>query len=185
MKLLNRTFCPSITHESKEIHMKKLHSIAFYALTAPVITLGAGSLLAQPAADPNIDREQQSTQRAGQPGSQLGAERDNARDHSLMQNRGYLASAPANGMQSSDLIGAEVRTTGDEDVGPVDDLIIDENGQIVAIVVGVGGFLGLGEKKVAIGWDDVTMSGSNDEHELRIEATREELTSAPEFDIQE
>lgn len=61
------------------------------------------------------------------------------------------------------------------------DLIIDKDGQVVAVVVGVGGFLGMGEKNVAIPWDDVTKSGTAEEQELRIDATREELQSAPEF----
>ncbi len=70
-------------------------------------------------------------------------------------------------------------------MGSVSDLLIDENGQVVAIVVGVGGFLGMGEKNVAIGWDDVKTSGSADEQELRIDATREELSSAPAFEEQD
>lgn len=44
-------------------------------------------------------------------------------------------------MQASRLIGAEVKTSDAEEVGPLDDLIIDENGQVVAIVIGVGRFL--------------------------------------------
>jgi sporulation protein YlmC with PRC-barrel domain len=84
-------------------------------------------------------------------------------------------------MHASDLIGAKVKTTGGEDVGPVNDLIIDEKGQVAAIVVGVGGFLGMGQRDVAIGWDDVTRSGTADDLELRIDATREDLRSAPEF----
>ena len=98
-----------------------------------------------------------------------------------MQNRGYISSAPANGTQASNLIGAGVTTTGGENVGPVSDLIIDQHGQIVAIIVGVGGFLGMGEKDVAIGWDDVTRSGTSDEQELQIDVTREDLRPAPEF----
>lgn len=69
------------------------------------------------------------------------AERDKLRT----KNRGYMGSAPANGMQASNLIGAEFKTSSDEDVGSVSDLIIDENGQVAAIVVGVDGFLGMGE----------------------------------------
>lgn len=185
--------------------MKKLHAIAFYALTAPVITLGAGSLLAQPAADRDTERAQQRTQseegaprssplvtegeqntrRAGQPAAPTAANNRAIPAQAQVMNRGYLASAPPNGMHSSYLIGASVQTTGGEDVGPVEDLVIDKDGQIVAIVVGVGGFLGLGEKRVAIGWDDVTMSGRADEMELRIASTREALTSAPEFEEQD
>lgn len=148
--------------------MKKLHSFAFYALVTPVIALGAGPLLAQQATGQDKDRKLQSTQQ----------------DQSRMQQRGYLRSIPANGWQASKLIGAEVKTTKGDEVGSVNDLIIDEKGQVAAIVVGVGGFLGMGEKDVAIGWGDVTKSsktGKSDKDELQINLTRESLMSAPEF----
>ncbi len=181
--------------------MKKLHSFALYALVTPAITLGAGSVLAQQSTAQDIDREQRSTQRHqddtrstskvkekgqstqydSQAGSQKAADHRNMRDQSRLQNRGYMDSAPANGMHASNLIGADVSISADEDVGSVSDLIIDENGQVVAIVVGVGGFLGMGEKDVAIGWDDVKRSGASDEQELRIDVTREGLQAAPEF----
>lgn len=196
--------------------MNRLHSIAFYALVAPAITLSSVAVLAQQSTDQDtdrvatlntgqdLDREQdrsqrrenttrstsrdsQSPDRAGRSDSQqAAAERENMHDgQSRMEYRGFMNSAPANAVHISDLMGAEVSTNGDEDVGSVGDLIIDEDGQIVAIVVGVGGFLGMGQKDVAIGWDDVTQSGDADDVELRIESTREELRDAPEFASEE
>jgi sporulation protein YlmC with PRC-barrel domain len=162
---LNRTFRPTNTPDSKEIHMKKLHSFALYALVTPVMTLGAGSLLAQQPTGQNNDRKMQSAQQ----------------DQSRIQNQGYLRSTPANGIQASNLIGADVRTSGNEDVGSVSDLIIDERGQVVAIVVGVGGFLGMGEKDVAIGWGNVTRSEKSDKSKIQVNVTRDSLMSAPEF----
>jgi len=182
--------------------MKKLPSLALYALVTPVITLGAAAVLAQSSADTAIERGQPSTQqeqgatqstprttnqskqdaeRAKPYGSPMAAEHRNMGDQRPMQNRGYLTAAPPHGLQASNLIGTEVKTTGDEEVGSVSDLIIDENGRVVAIVVGVGGFLGLGERDVAIGWDDVTKSGSSADQHLRIDATREELSAAPAY----
>lgn len=155
--------------------MKKLHSLTFYALVTPVITLGAGSVLAESSSDKKMDREQQSSQ----------SYQDSKQDQSQMQSQGYLSSAPANGRHASDLIGAEVKTTNNEEVGSVSDLIIDQKGQVVGIVVGVGGFLGMGEKDVAIGWDNVSRSGSSDKDELQIKSTREDLMSAPEFKTQD
>ncbi len=60
--------------------MKKLHSFALYALVTPVMTLGAGSLLAQQPTGQNNDRKMQSAQQ----------------DQSRIQNQGYLRSTPAN-----------------------------------------------------------------------------------------
>lgn len=107
----------------------------------------------------------------------------NGDDQTRMEHRGYMDAAPTNGMHASNLIGAEIKTSGDDEVGSVSDLIIDEKGQVVAVVVGVGGFLGMGEKDVAIGWDDIDKSrnADDDEDELRINMTRDDLMSAPEF----
>ena len=148
--------------------MKRLYSFAFYALVTPAITFGTGSVLAQ---DQNQDSNRLVTETPGsaqgkrpeQLGSQTGEEKQNMRDdqsgmkkqYEMQKRGGYMGSAPTNGMHASNLIGADVKTKGDEDVGSVDDLIIDKDGRIVAIVVGVDGFLGMGEKYVAIGWDDV------------------------------
>lgn len=182
--------------------MKNLHSFAFCALVTPVITLGAGSVLAGQSADKDLDRKEQSTQRDQnanqatpsvtegvershrdkQSDANRVADRSNMRDQSRMEHRGYIDATPANGVRSSDLVGTEVKTTRDETVGSVSDLIIDENGQVVAVVVGVGGLLGMGEKNVAIGWDEITLSEKADEQELRIDLTRENLRSAPEFE---
>lgn len=156
--------------------MKKLHSFAFCALITPVITLGASSVLAQEPTDQDIDRGMQGSEQRNQeamPGAQG--------EQSQMQNKGFLDSAPADGTHASNLIGAEIKTTNDEEVGSVSDLIIDDKGQVVAVVVGVGGFLGMGEKDVAIGWDDVTRSSSPDDKGLQIGLSREELMAAPEY----
>lgn len=185
--------------------MKKLHSLTFYALVTPVIAMSSAALFAQESTDQDLDRDQRSTEydrdtKKANPqttksdkstiheqkhDSRTAADQQNMRDQSSMKNRGYMASAPASGMQASDLIGAEVKTSADEDVGTVSNLLIDENGQIVAVVVGVGGFLGMGERDVAIGWDDVTKSGASDDLELRIDVTRDGLRSAPEYKSKE
>lgn len=157
--------------------MNKLHSLALCALVTPAITLGAGSALAQQSTDRATDRAQQSSTQAGMQTTADGHK-------SGMQNRDYISAVPAKGREASNLMGAEVKTTRDEEVGSVSDLIIDHNGQVLAIVVGVGGFLGMGEKDVAIGWGHIDQSGAEDDQELRIDVTREDLQAAPEFEKQ-
>lgn len=181
--------------------MKMLRSFAFYALVAPALALGTGSVLAEPPTDQDMEREQKSNQ-GDQDTSQLAEDErkskyanptdshvvagDRNAEQSRIPKRGYLASAPTNGMQASNLIGAEVKTTGSEDVGTVSDLIIDHKGQVMAIIVGVGGFLGMGEKDVAIGWGHVTKSAiADNQKELRIDLTREDLRAAPAFETKE
>ncbi|MCR8914068.1 PRC-barrel domain containing protein [Marinobacter panjinensis] len=174
--------------------MKKLHSLAFYALVAPAITLGSGAVLAAQASSENedlgeqsmgqdADREKQSSQQ-----NQDAMESSNKTaqsDQSGMKNQSYLGSAPPNGMQASDLIGTDLKTSGDESVGEIGDLIIDQDGKVMAVVVSVGGFLGMGEKHVAISWDKVQTSSNADDRDLRVDVTRDELESAPGFEKQD
>jgi sporulation protein YlmC with PRC-barrel domain len=68
-------------------------------------------------------------------------------------------------------------------VGSVDDILFDREGHIKALVVGVGGFLGIGAKEVALGFKEFQIvpgkEGSADQ--LKLALTKEELTAAPEF----
>ncbi len=58
--------------------------------------------------------------------------------------------------QASRLIGQKVENPDGENIGEVSDLIIDpKTGQVQQVVVGVGGFLGIGQKDVALAWDQL------------------------------
>ncbi|WP_180898246.1 PRC-barrel domain-containing protein [Martelella soudanensis] len=68
-----------------------------------------------------------------------------------------------------------------EQVGDVADIVMNTDGSANAAVIGVGGFLGIGEKKVAISFDRLSWQPGDNGAWLSIDATREELESAPEF----
>src|SRR5918995_407308 len=53
-------------------------------------------------------------------------------------------------MMASKLIGTSIVSTNNEAIGDVNDVIVDRGGQAMAVVIGVGGFLGIGEKDVAV-----------------------------------
>ena len=57
--------------------------------------------------------------------------------------------------RASKLIGVSLYSAANESIGEVNDILIDRNGNIDAVVVGVGGFLGIGEKNVALSFKDV------------------------------
>lgn len=144
-------------------------------------TTGASQSTGTPQSATGASQGDHNTMRTQQSGTQTATDRQHASGQSRTENRGFMNSAPANGMHASNLIGADVKNSGDDDVGSVTDLIIDHEGQVVAVIVGVGGFLGMGERDVAIGWDDVTRSGTSDDNELRITSNRDVLRSAPAF----
>ena len=69
-----------------------------------------------------------------------------------------------------------------EEIGNVTDLVFDESGHLSAVVIGVGGFLGIGEKSVAVDFQSLefTVAADNTERWV-LPTTAEALTAAPEF----
>lgn len=83
---------------------------------------------------------------------------------------------------SSTLVGAAVYSTTGEHIGDIKDIIIDAGGSVRGYLVGVGGFLGVGEKDVALSYGAVTSSvddGGNPR--LVVNLTKDALTDAPAF----
>src|SRR5215468_9521319 len=60
--------------------------------------------------------------------------------------------------RASKLVGLSVYNEKNESVGSINDMLTDKNGKIVAVVIGVGGFLGVGEHLVAVPFDKVKFS---------------------------
>jgi len=63
---------------------------------------------------------------------------------------GFVVAQRETNIMGSDLMDASVTTTASESLGSVNDILMDGDGRTLAIIVGVGGFLGIGEKDVAI-----------------------------------
>lgn len=86
-------------------------------------------------------------------------------------------------MSAEDLEGSYVYGANDETVGEIDTLLIGDNGQIDRVVINVGGFLGLGEKPVAVTFDElqVLQNVEGDDVRIYIDSTEERLESQPEY----
>ncbi|WMT85875.1 PRC-barrel domain-containing protein [Pelagibacterium sp. 26DY04] len=95
----------------------------------------------------------------------------------------------ADGWLATEIIGETIyNSTGDdaEAIGDVNDFVLDQNGEIGAVVVGVGGFLGIGQKNVAINWDELELAQDMDGNNRLVAAmTREQLEAAAEFNREE
>ncbi len=66
-------------------------------------------------------------------------------------------------------------------LGTVDDVIIGDNGQITGLIIGVGGFLGAGEKDVGVPLNAVHAEMKDGAWYLTLDATKDALKSAPGF----
>jgi sporulation protein YlmC with PRC-barrel domain len=67
----------------------------------------------------------------------------------------FLTQMEAAQWRGSKLVGVDVYGSDNSKIGDINEVIVDRNGQARAIVIGVGGFLGIGEKNVAVAWDKV------------------------------
>lgn len=122
---------------------------------------------------------------------------------------GFIARQGQNHLMASALMDADVRTAADEDLGSVEDMLVTADGQILGVVVGVGGFLGIGEKRVAIPTEAIevvfegegeamadagatqppagqsgqglAMTGGTEIQHILVDFTREQLEQAPDF----
>ena len=93
-----------------------------------------------------------------------------------------LEQAQAGTRLGSKIVGADVHSTAGDRLGDANDLIIDGSGRITGVVVGVGGFLGVGEKNVALAWDAVTVGPEEKGRpRLTVHVTKKALDEAAPF----
>jgi sporulation protein YlmC with PRC-barrel domain len=75
----------------------------------------------------------------------------------------YLTEQAENQISVSDFMGQPIYTADNQSIGNITDLLVQDDGGVVAAVVGVGGFLGIGEKSVAIPFDKITITREMDD----------------------
>lgn len=95
----------------------------------------------------------------------------------------FLTRQESNDLLATNLIGEAVYNGQDESIGEINDLLTDESGKIVAVLVGYGGFLGMGEKDVAIRFEDLRIvREDNNDVKVVADLSEETLAAAPDFE---
>ena len=88
-------------------------------------------------------------------------------------------------MRAGKLIGINIKNNANETIGEINEMILDKDGKVVAVVVGVGGFLGMGQHEVAIDYKSLnikydpnamTDAGATT---VTVDATKDSLKAAP------
>ena len=89
---------------------------------------------------------------------------------------------PDSHLLGSDLIGASVTNANGDSIGKTSDVLVDKSSKTVdAVVIDVGGFLGIGSKSVAIPLDKLTIGARPDEG-VKTAMTKEQLEALPAFE---
>ncbi len=117
--------------------------------------IGADSVMAPPMARPTVARE----------------------------GYGEVSMVDARSMTTEDLQGARVYGVNEEDLGEISELLLDD-GRLVRAVIDVGGFLGIGEKPVAISFDQLQILKNAESGEIRVymDSTKEALENQPKYE---
>lgn len=92
----------------------------------------------------------------------------------------------ADGHLASDIIGQTVYSSAGDDaenIGKISDIVLSPDGEAEAAVIGVGGFLGIGKKDVAIEYELLRWADRDGSRYLVVETTREALEALPVFDV--
>ena len=87
--------------------------------------------------------------------------------------------------RTSKLIGTNVKNNDGDTIGEVEDLIISSGDQMLQAILSVGGFLGIGERHVAIPFKDLKVTHVNNNPEVFYQATKAELEGMPKFSYDE
>lgn len=92
-----------------------------------------------------------------------------------------MNSVPTSAKTVSDWYKQDIYDPSDSKIGKVDDVLMADNGQVAALIIGVGGFLGAGEKDVAVPFNAVKPTTKNNKTYLTMDTTKDALKSAPGF----
>lgn len=96
----------------------------------------------------------------------------------------FISGPEAGDLRASRWIGAPVKNSAGETIGDVNDLVLNTQHQVKAIVIGVGGFVGLAEKNIAVALEDTQLQSQNDgTNVVLLNTTKEALMAAPEFKV--
>jgi hypothetical protein len=80
------------------------------------------------------------------------------------------------------VLGREVRSPADEDMGRIVDVIVDRAGVVRAAVIDFGGFLGVGSRKIVVDWSALHFGRVADKSDsITLELTKQQVTAAPEY----
>jgi sporulation protein YlmC with PRC-barrel domain len=148
---------------------------------APESPAPSGSMSSQgaaaPSASPSTSAEATTPSTASPPATSPSASAD-----ASANGERFLKTQSPDQWLASRLIGQNVYNSAGESIGNLNDVLVSKDGAVVGVLVGVGGFLGLGEKNVAVNYDMLKQNGGISGERIVLGLTKDELRAAPTFE---
>jgi sporulation protein YlmC with PRC-barrel domain len=92
-----------------------------------------------------------------------------------------MTAEPGDSVSVTEYYKQNVYDTSDNTIGEVSDVLLDKDGHVTAVILSVGGFLGLGAKYVSVPFNALRMTEKDGKRYLVMDTTKEALTSAPGY----
>ena len=92
-----------------------------------------------------------------------------------------MTAEPGDSVSVTEYYKQNVYDTSDNTIGEVSDVLLDKDGHVTAVILSVGGFLGLGAKYVSVPFNALRITEKDGKRYLVMDATKEALTSAPGY----
>ena len=132
-------------------------------------------LLSQPAISP-------AAAQSSSPSDESGAHSAGAQDGPRVRaDASDVPEAVIQGKELESILGREVRTRVEDNMGRIIDLLANRDGQVQAAVVELGGFLGIGTRKIAVEWAALRFEIREKQPIVILEMSRDQLRLAPEY----
>jgi sporulation protein YlmC with PRC-barrel domain len=97
----------------------------------------------------------------------------------IAQSGQVLSSVPPQSVTVTDWYKQSVYDPSNSKIGEIKDVLLSSDGRVNAFIIGVGGFLGMGEKDVAVPFNAVKRTTKDGKVNLTLDATKDALKTAP------
>ena len=97
------------------------------------------------------------------------------------QDSQFVTTVPADALPISVYYNEDVYDAQNNKIGDVNDILLDKDGRVAAVIVGVGGLLGVGEKDVAVPFNSLKVTEKDNDRYLVMNTTKESLEKAPGY----
>lgn len=84
-------------------------------------------------------------------------------------------------LRTSKLVGSKVYNTANENIGSIEDIVLKPDGSMDEVVLSVGGFLGMGDKYVAVPFSDLKIARDGSSLKIVTNGTKDSLKALPAY----
>jgi PRC-barrel domain protein len=154
-----------------------------FMISTAAAALLAGSAFAQAPSPSPSQSSPPTTQQSSPPAMQPSPSTSASPSSSAQASGKFVTEQKPDQVLATKFKGTDVIGTNNEKIGDVSDILFDKDGKVLAYIVGVGGFLGIGQKDVALMPTafQVMPPTDRDNMKLQLSMTKDELKAAPDF----